>query len=126
LLRDDEPVALPPKPFALLCVLARHPASLLTKNALLNQVWGHQFVSESVLKTAMSVLRTALGDNARKLRFVEARQKDDRRAERPARGQLDLHGPVHLPARGPPSRHRDVAIRSAAQPRDGDRTQTVR
>jgi hypothetical protein len=125
LLRDDEPVALAPKPFALLCVLARHPASLPTKNALLKQVWGRQFVSESVLKTAISDLRTALGDDARKLRFVETRQKDDRRAERPARGQLDLHGQVHYPACGPPSRHRDVAIRPAAQPRDGDRTQTV-
>jgi len=126
LLRDDEPVALAPKPFAPLCVLARHPASLLTKYALLNQVWGHQFVSESVWKTAINVLRTALGGDARKPRFVETREKDDRRAVRPARGQLYLHGPVHFPACGPPSRHRNVAIRSASQPRDGDRTQTFR
>ena len=58
-------------PFAVLCALARQPGSLLTKNALLDEVWGHQFVSDSVLKTAISELRTALDDDARKPRFIE-------------------------------------------------------
>jgi DNA-binding winged helix-turn-helix (wHTH) protein len=71
LLRDGKPVALPPTPFALLCALARQPAALLSKHALLDQVWGHQFVSDSVLKTAISDLRTALEDDARKPRFIE-------------------------------------------------------
>src|SRR5678816_3655396 len=60
LLRDGKAVALAPTPFAVLCALARQPASLLAKNALLDQVWGHQFVSDSVLKTAISDLRAAL------------------------------------------------------------------
>ena len=71
LLRNGKSVALPPTPFTLLCELARHPGSLLTKNALLDAVWGHQFVSESVLKTAISDLRTVLGDNPRQPRFIE-------------------------------------------------------
>ena len=70
-LRDQTPVPLAPTPFALLCALARQPGSLLTKQALLDQVWGHQFVSESVLKTVISELRTALDDDARKPRFIE-------------------------------------------------------
>ena len=49
-----EPVALAPKPFAVLCALARTPGRLLTKNALLDLVWGHRFVTESVLKSAIS------------------------------------------------------------------------
>ena len=65
LLRDGKPVALAPTPFALLCALARQPGSLLTKHALLDQVWGHQFVSDSVLKTAISDLRTVLDDEPR-------------------------------------------------------------
>lgn len=71
LLRDGRPVALAPTPFALLCALARQPGVLLSKDALLDSVWGHQFVSESVLKTAVSDLRSALGDDPRAPRIVE-------------------------------------------------------
>src|SRR6516164_8834654 len=71
LLRDGKPVALAPTPFALLCALARQPGSLFTKHALLDQVWGHQFVSDSVLKTAISDLRTVLDDDPRHPRFIE-------------------------------------------------------
>ena len=41
-------------------------ARSFTTNALLDQVWGHQFVTDSVLRTAISELRTALDDDARK------------------------------------------------------------
>jgi DNA-binding winged helix-turn-helix (wHTH) protein/tetratricopeptide (TPR) repeat protein len=71
LLCNGKAVALAPTPFNLLCALARQPGTLLTKDALLDTVWGHQFVSESVLKTAISDLRTALGDNPREPRFIE-------------------------------------------------------
>lgn len=71
LLRNGKAVSLAPTPFSLLCALARQPGTLLTKDALLDTVWGHQFVSESVLKTAISDLRTALGDNPREPRFIE-------------------------------------------------------
>src|SRR5512134_3456867 len=71
LLRRGRPVALAPTPFTLLCALARRPGTLLTKHALLDKVWGHQFVSDSVLKTAISDLRTVLGDDPRSPRFIE-------------------------------------------------------
>ncbi len=68
---DGEPIALAPKPFAVLCALAREPGCLLRTNDLLDKVWGHQFVTDSVLRTAISELRTALDDDARKPRFIE-------------------------------------------------------
>ncbi len=71
LLRDGTAVTLAPTPFAVLCALVRQPGSLLTTNALLDEVWGHQFVTDSVLRTAISELRTALDDDARKPRFIE-------------------------------------------------------
>ena len=71
LLRDGAPVAVAPTPFGVLCALARQSGSLLTTNALLDEVWGHQFVTDSVLRTAISELRTALDDDARKPRFIE-------------------------------------------------------
>jgi DNA-binding winged helix-turn-helix (wHTH) protein len=68
---DGTAITLAPRPFGLLCALARRPGSLLTKNELLDAVWGHQFVSESVLKTAISDLRTVLDDDPREPRFIE-------------------------------------------------------
>jgi DNA-binding winged helix-turn-helix (wHTH) protein/tetratricopeptide (TPR) repeat protein len=71
LLREGQPLPVAPKPFALLCVLVRQPGSLITKGALLDAVWGHRYLSESVLKTSISELRTALGDDARHPRYIE-------------------------------------------------------
>jgi DNA-binding winged helix-turn-helix (wHTH) protein len=66
-----QPVPLAPKPFAVLCALARTPGRLVTKNALLDLVWGHRFVTESVLKSAISELRAALDDDPRAPRYIE-------------------------------------------------------
>ncbi|WP_457296866.1 winged helix-turn-helix domain-containing protein [Pseudomonas chlororaphis] len=60
-----------PTPFLLLCVLARQPGSLVSKDALLDAVWGYRFVSDSVLKTAISDLRKVLADDPRHPRFIE-------------------------------------------------------
>ncbi|MGM9487842.1 AAA family ATPase [Ideonella sp. YS5] len=62
---------LPPKAFAVLCHLAARPGELVTKDELLDAVWGRRFVSESVLKTAVSTIRTVLGDDSRAPRYVE-------------------------------------------------------
>ena len=71
LLRHGKAVTLAPRPFEVLCALARTPGSLVTKNALLDLVWGHRFVSESVLKTAISEVRAALDDDPRQPRYIE-------------------------------------------------------
>src|SRR5690242_18720914 len=71
LLREGKVVALAPTPFAVLCALAGRPGSLITKHALLDEVWGHQFVSDSVLKTVIRKLRAVLDDDARQPRFIE-------------------------------------------------------
>jgi DNA-binding winged helix-turn-helix (wHTH) protein len=66
-----EAVALAPKAFEVLGALLRRPGQLLTKDALLDAVWGHRHVSDSVLKTTVSELRAALRDDARSPRWVE-------------------------------------------------------
>ncbi len=69
--RDGRAVTLAPTPFNLLCALARQPGALLTKHALLDAVWGHRYVGDSVLKTAISDLRTALSDDPRQPKYIE-------------------------------------------------------
>jgi len=71
LLRGGSAIPLSPTPFGVLCALARHPGSLLTKHTLLDEVWGHRFVSDSVLKGTISDIRTVLGDDPRSPRFIE-------------------------------------------------------
>ena len=71
LLDDGAPVRLAPKPFAVLCALARTPHALVTKSALLDRVWGHRYVSESVLKTTISDVRAVLDDDPRQPRYIE-------------------------------------------------------
>lgn len=68
---NGEAVALPPKPFEVLCALARTPGNLVTKNALLDLVWGHRFVTQSVLKSAISEVRAALHDDPKHPRYIE-------------------------------------------------------
>lgn len=71
LLRNGKAVTLAPKPLAVLCALTRTPGSLVTKNAMLDLVWGHRFVTESVLKTAISEVRAAIGDDPKQPRYIE-------------------------------------------------------
>lgn len=71
LTQHRQPISLTPKAFAVLCELLRHRGELVTKNALLDAVWGHQHISESVLKTIVSQLRSALADDPRHPRYIE-------------------------------------------------------
>lgn len=71
LLRSGSAIPLSPTPFKLLCALVNRPGSLLTKHLLLDEVWGHRFVSDSVLKGAISDVRIALGDDSSRPRFIE-------------------------------------------------------
>jgi DNA-binding winged helix-turn-helix (wHTH) protein len=71
LLCNEKVITLAPRPFGVLCALARQPGCLLTKHALLDEVWGHQFVTDSVLKTAVSEVRAALDDDPKQPRYIE-------------------------------------------------------
>ncbi len=68
---EGEPVPLAPTPFAVLCTLARSPGMLVTKNGLLDAVWGHRCITESALKSAISEVRGALGDDPKQPRYIE-------------------------------------------------------
>jgi DNA-binding winged helix-turn-helix (wHTH) protein len=89
-----EPVALAPKPFAVLCALARTPGRLVTKNALLDLVWGHRFVTDSVLKSAISELRAALGDDPKQPRYIATVSRRGYRFIAAATGASESGAPV--------------------------------
>jgi DNA-binding response OmpR family regulator len=47
LLRDDERIPLKPKVFELLAYLLRHPGQVLTRDQLLEHVWGYDYAGET-------------------------------------------------------------------------------
>jgi len=64
-------IHLEPKVMGVLAHLASHAGDVVTKESLLQSVWADTFVSEHVLKVAVSELRKALGDDARNPQFIE-------------------------------------------------------
>src|SRR5258708_30716610 len=58
----DSPVSLTAKAYDVLLFLARHPNRLVTKEELLQAVWGDTFVEEGNLTRYVSHLRKALSD----------------------------------------------------------------
>src|SRR5260370_22856591 len=62
--RADLPVSLTPKAFDVLLFLAQNPNRLVTKEELLQAVWGDTFVEDGNLTQYISHLRKALGANS--------------------------------------------------------------
>jgi TolB-like protein/DNA-binding winged helix-turn-helix (wHTH) protein/cytochrome c-type biogenesis protein CcmH/NrfG len=62
--RADSPISLTPKAFDVLLFLAQNPNRLVTKEELLQAVWGDTIVEEGNLTQYISHLRKALGDDS--------------------------------------------------------------
>src|ERR1700752_1975349 len=68
--RADSPITLTPKAFDVLLFLAQNPNRLVTKEELLQAVWGDTFVEEGNLTQYIYNLRKALGDNSEDARLI--------------------------------------------------------
>ncbi|AKC86938.1 hypothetical protein WQ53_09420 [Pseudoxanthomonas suwonensis] len=64
LARGGREQALEPKAFAVLALLAGSPGRVFTRDEILDAVWGHRHVTQSVLNRIMSLLRQTLGEDA--------------------------------------------------------------
>jgi DNA-binding winged helix-turn-helix (wHTH) protein/tetratricopeptide (TPR) repeat protein len=72
LLRNgQDEIKLRPKAYALLRYLAERPRRLVSKNELMEALWGDVHVGEAVLKTHLYELRQALRDDVRAPAFIE-------------------------------------------------------
>ena len=61
LLREGEPVALPPKAFDTLLILVENSGHVMSKDELMSHVWPDSFVEETNLAQNISIVRKALG-----------------------------------------------------------------
>jgi DNA-binding winged helix-turn-helix (wHTH) protein len=62
---DGIPTALEPQVFDVLAYLVEHHDRVVSKEELLDQVWGHRFVTESALTSRVKSARKAVGDDGR-------------------------------------------------------------
>lgn len=67
---NGELVPLTPKAVELLIVLIENKGRILSKEKLLDTVWGNSFVEESNLSQTIFVLRKTLGENTKEPRFI--------------------------------------------------------
>ncbi|MGC1416429.1 MAG: tetratricopeptide repeat protein [Candidatus Acidiferrum sp.] len=68
--RADSSISLTPKAFDVLLFLVQNPNRLVTKEELLQAVWGNTIVEEGNLTQYISHLRRALGDNSEDARLI--------------------------------------------------------
>ncbi len=70
IVRNDEVLAVEPKAFRVLLFLLRNPRKLITKDELLDAVWGDTAVSENSLTRSIALLRKLLGDDTHEPRYI--------------------------------------------------------
>jgi predicted ATPase/DNA-binding winged helix-turn-helix (wHTH) protein len=71
LLRNGREVAIEPKAFAVLLEFLAHPGELLTRDDLLDAVWGHSYVTPATLNRIVAQLRRALADDSEHPRCIQ-------------------------------------------------------
>jgi DNA-binding response OmpR family regulator len=65
---DGRPVSLTPREFDLLEVFLLHPRQVMTRDQLLDRVWGTEYMGDgNLIEVHVSALRDKLGDQQRHL-----------------------------------------------------------
>ena len=64
-------IVLEPRAFDVLLQLLARPGELVTREALLDAVWGHRYVTPSTLNRIITLLRRALGDDSEESSFIQ-------------------------------------------------------
>src|ERR1019366_9247410 len=71
IIKAGEVVPVEPKAFRVLLFLLHNPQKLITKEELLDAVWGDTAVSENSLTRAIALVRRVLDDDPHQPRFIE-------------------------------------------------------
>jgi Tol biopolymer transport system component/DNA-binding winged helix-turn-helix (wHTH) protein len=71
LVKARQTISVEPKAFRVLLLLLRNPKKLITKEELLDTIWGDAAVTENSLARSIALLRRLLDDDARNPRFIE-------------------------------------------------------
>jgi len=134
-LRNGQELALEPRVFAVIGELLAKAGSLVTRNELLDAVWGHRYVTPSTLNRTIALARRAFGDESAEPRYIQTVHGAGYRyvgpVDVPASEASASHagfGPpstVRLPARIDALVGRETQLASLAEILAGNRAVTV-
>ena len=127
LIKAGEVLTVEPKAFRTLLFLLHSPQKLISKEELLNTVWGDAAVTEGSLTRCIWLLRSLLGDDTRNPRYIETVATVGYRFVCPVEVSEDMHGgpaPAASSDVGDGSEPADLSTQAAggpiqAKPRDG-------
>lgn len=114
-LRDGRTIDLTPKLLDLLFYLLERPATLVTKEALLGDVWPGANVTDNALAQAISELREALGDRAGEPTYIRT----------VARRGYRFIAPVHATTAATPTPAPETSTAAARAGREGPGRRTI-
>ena len=73
--RGGEAVHIEPQVFDLLSLLIRHHDRIVSKDEILDTIWGGRIVSEAALSSRINAARKAVGDNGNEQIFIRTFHK---------------------------------------------------
>ncbi len=73
--RDGTPISVEPQVFDVLSVFVRNNGQILTRDDLIEEVWGGRIVSDSAISTRIKDARAVLGDDGTTQRFIRTLPK---------------------------------------------------
>ncbi len=98
-------VAMEPQAFDLLVHLIRHREHVVSRDELIEQIWGGRIVSESALSTRINAVRCAIGDSGTEQRLIKTLPRKGVRFVGEVReGQQPPEAPTEAPAAAPVQR----------------------
>lgn len=89
LLREEEPVQLPPKAFEMLLLFVENSGHVLRKSDLMETLWPDSFVAETNLTQNIFLVRKALGDERDEQNYIKTVPRVGYRFVAPVRSVLD-------------------------------------
>jgi DNA-binding winged helix-turn-helix (wHTH) protein/tetratricopeptide (TPR) repeat protein len=96
--RDGVPCHLEPQVYEVLVYLVRNRDRVVTRNELLDEIWGSRFVTDSALASRVKAARRAVGDNGRDQRMIRTVHGRGYRFLAPVREQDQEPAPALTPA----------------------------
>jgi len=108
--RDGAPTRIEPKAMEVLTVLAAHAGHVVSRDALLSEVWPGVIVGDEALTQTIIKLRKALRDNPRAPAYIETIAKRGYRLVAPVRS-VETEAPAETPSRDAAPPGRPVGVR---------------
>jgi TolB-like protein/DNA-binding winged helix-turn-helix (wHTH) protein len=101
--RGSETVQLEPKVMGVLCLIAQQQGEVVSRTALIDEVWKGTYVTDEVLSRAISVLRKQLGDDRKSPEYIVTIPKGGYRLIKPVAPIAATYSETATPSTSPAS-----------------------